>query len=223
MARPALALALGLAATLLAAGPAMAGPGPGRPELLPLPETVTSLPLSVEWTPSAFTPGSVDRHYEVRIDDRTRGDDEEDSGQTVIWPAPVELGTVTASVMLADGHSYALRVRGVETICRPNRPTDCDVRQGKYGDEQRTRGQLAPADPPRAADPPPQLPTAPRPVDAGAAPPTPRPLDVGGGRSSPEVGLPTAAALPSQVRLEAAPPAFSKPKPHPRPRWVAPL
>src|SRR5262245_57195096 len=53
------ALAMAFIATVVAAAPAAAD-GPSDPDLNPLPATVTSVPVAVSGSPSAFTAGSVD-------------------------------------------------------------------------------------------------------------------------------------------------------------------
>src|SRR5262249_35866855 len=155
---------LAVVAMLLAAVPAMAdedGHGPSQPSLLPVPDTVTSLPLTLAWTPSTFTPGSLQNGYEISVQDRTA-----DTTQVVDVPAPAGPGAVTASVPLINGHSYRLRVRGVETICAGRSGDDCRVVAGGFGKEERTQGLPAPAPPsptplPLHPPPPPRLPPPP--------------------------------------------------------------
>jgi hypothetical protein len=210
MVRPAFALAL--AATLLAAGPAMGAPGPSKPDLLPLPDTVTSLPLAIGWTPSTFTPDSLERHYEIELEDRTEG-----AKQLVTVPAAGGLGTVTASVMLVDGHTYRARVRALETICRPvvRRPASWSL--GSTGTTS-ARGSSWRPSPlrrsrrPRRAPPASQPPTVAETPPVGAADPA----------TPPAASAALTAALAPQVRLEVAPRLNSRPEPRPRPRWVAP-
>jgi len=205
MARPTLALAV--AATLLAAVPAMAKDGPSQPTLLPVPDTVTSLPLTLAWTPSTFTSGSLQNGYEVRVQDRTA-----DATQVVDVAAPADAGTVTASLPLVDGHSYRLRVRGVETICGGHSGA-CKVVTGEFGREERTQVLVAPAQPaptptPGPVDPPPPVVLPPAPVTV--SPPTP-----------PRVVVPAPAATARSAPL--LPPASTvRPRIGPLPRWVAP-
>jgi hypothetical protein len=204
MARPTFALAA--AATLLAAVPAMAKDGPTQPTLLPVADTVTSLPLTLAWTPSTFTPGSLQNGYEVRVQDRAAG-----ATQVVDVPAPANPGTVTASLPLVDGHSYRLRVRGVETTCA-GRSGVCRVVTGDFGKEERTTVVLAPAQPAPSptppVDPPPPVVLPPAPVTVSL--PTPPRAVV----SAPVATATSAPPVPQAATVRA--------RVGPLPRWVAP-
>jgi hypothetical protein len=197
MARPALVSAL--AATLLAAAPVMARAGPSEPDLLPLPATVTALPLTLAWPAATFSSGSLERRYEIRLEDRTS-----DTVQVVAVPAPTGPGTVTASVGLVDGHAYRMRVRSLETICPAEHPTSCKVEKSGFGKEQRTSVFLA-------AQPAPPQPI-PVPVEAAPTPPvTAAPLPVVAAAVAPAADVPL-----------AQPPPMSRPRPRPPAHWVAP-
>jgi hypothetical protein len=196
MARPTLVLAS--VATLLVAAPAMAKDAPSTPTLQPVPATVTSLPLAVAWTPSTFTPGSLQQGYQIRVEDSTAG-----ATQLVSVPAPAGPGTVTASLSLIDGHAYGLRVRGVETICGADAGAACKVVTGDFGNEQRTKVALAPPPPP----PPVPAPVVPAPPPPPVAAPPPAP--------------PVDPARPPAASVAPPPPIFP-PTNGPLPRWVAP-
>jgi hypothetical protein len=211
MARPALALAI--LATTLAAAPAVADGRPSRPDLLQLPATVTTLPLAVTWTPSNFTPGSLTRHYQIRLQDRT-----DDSTQLIEVPAPGASGPVTASLTLLDGHAYRLRVQGVETVCEADDDRECEVEASGFGDEQRTHVALVarPAPPPPQPQPGPPAQAAPSPQPPAPAPPA-QELPAAPPVTAP---APAAAAL-AGLRLPV-PSTASPRRPPDRPRWVAP-
>jgi hypothetical protein len=98
-------LVAALGAALAFSGTALAGPT--TPQLDPIPPTVFAGPLTIKWSPSFFTPGSIYKGYVVHVSDKPP------NANATLWQ-PISTTATQVTLNVQAGHTYIVRVRALE-------------------------------------------------------------------------------------------------------------
>ena len=98
-------LVAALGAALAFSGAALAGPT--TPQLNPIPPTVFAGPLTISWSPSSFTPGSIYKGYVIYVSDKPP------NANAALWP-PISTTATQRTLNVQAGHTYVVRVSALE-------------------------------------------------------------------------------------------------------------